>query len=90
MKLSDALDRFFVVPFNSSEIVDFVIVDEAHWVPTLITITWEDHDEVLQRHEFTDQEVVIYTADSFMATSTEGIGIGFMALTGANLHVHGE
>lgn len=87
MKLSEALDRFFVVPFNSSVIVDWSTSENSTWEERRFEIAWEDHDEKLQRHEFPEQEIVLYTADAFMAKDTNGDDWGFMALTGANLHI---
>lgn len=57
MKLSEILNRYFVIPLNQSELVDY----SKEYHPEhgeIIVITWADSDTLDRfRQEFLDQEV---------------------------------
>ncbi len=87
MKLSEILNRYFVLPLNQSELVDFWTEDRPEH-GEIIVITWADSDTLDRyRQEFIDQEVnldlgdVIHFEGQFNVTPIGGDGpVTFIAL----------
>lgn len=83
MKLSEVLDKYYVLPLNQSEIVGY------HIVLGEILITWVD-SETLKEHQqyFLDQEVVPAPVikGAFIVDRINGEGsVSFIALDGVEL-----
>lgn len=84
MKLSEVLERYYVLPYNSSELVGFYEdTDNADSLP-LIVVSWNDVDareSYLQ--EFEDQEIQpdpTVKGGFLVNTIDDGEPVGFIAL----------
>lgn len=83
MKLSEALNKFYILPLGQSEIVGFFGGEIDH-----ITITWKDSDTFDEHfQEFEDQDIVIGgpVNGEFTVTTIEGENVAFIALDGVDL-----
>lgn len=84
MKLSEVLERFYVIPLGQSEIVGFDRIED-----NLITITWTDPEDGQQyREEFADQDIQIMgpIKGQFLVQQINDEDlVGFIALDGVDL-----
>lgn len=81
MKLSEMLDRYYVMPFGTTALVGF------HHGPHYIEVSWTDPEDNAEHHmEFLDQEVTPFTMMGSFAVYTEsGVAVAFIALEAADL-----
>ena len=83
MKLSEVLNRYYVVALHQSELVGFYEDDLDGDVD--IVIEWNDSDEFeTHRQVFKDQEIrlLVQPTGGFIVTNSEGMECGFIALAG--------
>lgn len=84
LKLSEVLDRYYVLPFGQSEIVGWHETSDSKLV-----VEWKDSDTFdTHSQEFDDQPIRPMsntTQGMFAVTTTDGETVAFIALTGANL-----
>lgn len=89
MKLSDILNKYYVIPMSHCEIVGFTINDDADDNDVNpITITWNDSDtfeSYLEVFDDQDVEFLDQPTGAFTATDAEGKTAIFIALDGVNL-----
>lgn len=89
LKLSEVLDRYYVLPFGQSEIVGWYYALEEDDVSHVIVVEWADIDRMeTYNQEFYDQPIRPMsntTQGMFAVTTTDGETVAFIALTGANL-----
>lgn len=81
MKLSEVLDRYYVLNADNTELVGFMD-DEGR-----VQVEWTDPDYGdTYTYYFKDQEVKPYgKAGGFTALSEDGVGFAFLALEEADL-----
>lgn len=89
MKLSEVLNRFYVIPLGQSEIVGFEGDHDDPDLGEVITITWTDPEDGEEyRQEFTDQDIQIEgpIKGQFLVRQIDDEElVGFIALDGVDL-----
>lgn len=89
LKLSEVLDRYYVLPFGQSEIVGWYYAHEEDDVGHVIVIEWADIDRMeTYNQEFYDQPIRLMgntTQGMFAVTTIDGETVAFIALAGVNL-----
>ena len=87
MKLSEVLKRFYVLPLDQSEIVDFSLPEELS-DDMAINVYWRDSDAFDEHNQyFNDQEIQLLDCPTggFFVTDVDGEMCGFIALDGVSL-----
>lgn len=87
MKLSEVLERFYVLPLNQSEIVGFSLPEELS-DDVAINVYWKDSDAFDEHNQyFNDQDVQLldHPTGGFFVTDVGGEMRGFIALDGVDL-----
>lgn len=84
LKLSEVLDRYYVLPFGQSEIVGWHETSDSKLV-----VEWKDSDTFDTHFQEFDEQVINVggnaTQGMFAVTTTDGETVAFIALMGANL-----
>lgn len=84
LKLSEVLDRYYVLPFGQSEIVGWHETSDSKLV-----VEWKDSDTFDTHFQEFDEQVINVggntTQGMFTVTTTDGETVAFIALMGANL-----
>lgn len=87
MKLSEVLDKYYVMALNSSEIVAFSSPDESNG-DQAIAIKWFDSvDSCTHEQFFNDQDIILLDKPegAFFVKDVDGRDCGFLALDGVPL-----
>jgi hypothetical protein len=83
MKLSEALDKYYVIPLIGSEMVGYEAASKnCPWIRVHFVVDDEEYSQT-----FEDQEIQLMDSPTgaFSVTDDEGEGCGFIALDGVNL-----
>lgn len=88
MKLSEVLDRYYVLPFGQSEFVGWYqsSQDDDPYIEPPLVVEWNDSDTG-EHHsqEFRDQVIEKGQQGTFTVTTTDGETVAFIALTYVDL-----
>lgn len=82
MRLSEVLDKYYVMALNCTDIVGFHIIEDG-----LIIISFKDLDSNEVYQHFTNQEIQLldHPTGGFFVNDDDGQQCGFLALDGVDL-----